>query len=367
MSEETAVTEILDSVPAYQTGQGAAYLGDSRDLLSELPESSIDLVVTSPPFALQHQKEYGNESLDDYNDWFMEFAEGVQRALQPHGSFIIEIGDAFERGSPRRSTYQFELISRLTDPDEVAQDFYWFNPAKLPKQIEWVNVRKIRATDSMTHIWWLAKDINKDPAYTAELKQKVKYCDLAVNELRKEITDENLLAIVEAILRGEINGSDEAADYYPEEIRELIASELPNHAASIDSLIKNSEKAPKVFVRDVLETVRDGQAIPEPSPRPEANNQRVLQEYSDSQKNLIETGEYNSGKRPSGWDIDPDSFATDNEGAIPKKSHQGVQYRLQHSLFGDVPEIRSGFAPRTVPAGDSEILYPVFNSESSIR
>jgi site-specific DNA-methyltransferase (cytosine-N4-specific) len=48
------------------------------------------------------------------------------------------------------------------------------------------------------------------------------------------------------------------------------------------------------------------------------NNQRVLQEYSDSQKELLESGKYNDGKRPSGWDIDPDSFANENEGSIPK-------------------------------------------------
>jgi site-specific DNA-methyltransferase (cytosine-N4-specific) len=227
MTDDSPVGELMDSGSAYDSELGSAYHGDSRELLAELPDESIDLIVTSPPFALQHEKDYGNEAQDSYNDWFMEFVPEVRRVLAPHGSFVIELGGAFKRGWPERSTYQFELLTRLTDEDEgnlkLAQDFYWFNPAKLPSPIEWVNVRKIRVTDAVTHIWWLSKDINKDSA------------------------------------------------------------------------------------------VEDDEA-----PIPEASNQRVLQEYSDSQKNLIKTGEFNDGKRGSGHDIDPEAFANENDGAIPK-------------------------------------------------
>lgn len=51
----------LSSAPAYMTDLGAAYCGDSLDLLARLPDSSINLVLTSPPFALQRQKAYGNK------------------------------------------------------------------------------------------------------------------------------------------------------------------------------------------------------------------------------------------------------------------------------------------------------------------
>ncbi len=224
---------LMDSEAQYNTGLGAAYKGDSRELLSELPDNSIDLIVTSPPFALQHAKEYGNEDQSAYNDWFLEFVPEVKRVLQPHGSFIVEIGGAFKRGYPERSPYQFELLNRLLDEDEggmhLAQDFYWYNPAKLPNPIEWVNVRKIRVTDAVTHIWWLTPEINKDSA------------------------------------------------------------------------------------------VKEGE-----HPHPEASNQRVLQEYSDSQKQLLETGEYNDGKRSSGWNIDPESFANKNEGSIPDNFVEGI-------------------------------------------
>src|SRR6056297_1750961 len=98
MNDGPPVTDLLESSPVYSTELGAAYHGDSRQLLKELPEDSIDLIVTSPPFALQHEKEYGNEDQEAYNDWFMEFVPDVERVLQPHGSFIVEIGGAFEQG-----------------------------------------------------------------------------------------------------------------------------------------------------------------------------------------------------------------------------------------------------------------------------
>ncbi len=56
-------------LPAYTTALGEAYCGDSLDLLPRLPAASIDLVFTSPPFALQRQKEYGNKDQAEYIHW----------------------------------------------------------------------------------------------------------------------------------------------------------------------------------------------------------------------------------------------------------------------------------------------------------
>jgi site-specific DNA-methyltransferase (cytosine-N4-specific) len=54
MSEDSAVTEFMDTEAAYNSDLGSAFQGDSRELLEQLPDNSIDLIVTSPPFALQH-------------------------------------------------------------------------------------------------------------------------------------------------------------------------------------------------------------------------------------------------------------------------------------------------------------------------
>ena len=117
MSDDSAVNELLESEAAYNTDLGAAFQGDSRELLQELPENSIDLIVTSPPFALQHTKEYGNEDQEGHNDRFMQFAPEVRRVLQPHGSFVIEIAGAFKQGVLDRYTSQLALLNRITTRD----------------------------------------------------------------------------------------------------------------------------------------------------------------------------------------------------------------------------------------------------------
>lgn len=266
MEQESTVGRLVDSDHEYSSELGSAFQGDSRELLKELPDNSIDLIVTSPPFALQHQKEYGNEDQDGYNDWFLSFMPEVRRVLQPHGSFVVEIGGAFKKGWPERSEYQFELLNRLVNEDEggmhLAQDFYWYNPAKLPNPIEWVNVRKIRVTDAVTHIWWLTPEINKDSA------------------------------------------------------------------------------------------VEEGE-----HPHPEANNQRVLQEYSDSQKQLLESGEFNDGKRSSGWNIDSEAFANENKGSIPDNLLEGfaaesVLERLDEISAEEFIEMVSGDTIDDLSAGE---------------
>jgi DNA modification methylase len=80
--------------PLYTTDWGQAYVGDSLDLLPRLPFESVDLVITSPPFALQRQREYGNENEDTHVDWLLQFAEPVKRVLKPAGSVVLDLGGA---------------------------------------------------------------------------------------------------------------------------------------------------------------------------------------------------------------------------------------------------------------------------------
>jgi site-specific DNA-methyltransferase (cytosine-N4-specific) len=121
----------------------------------------VDLIVTSPPFALLHKKEYGNESQDDYVRWFQPFADEFWRVLKPNGSLVIDLGGSWEAGRPVKSLYAFELlISLCRRPNRkfhLAQDFYWYNPARLPTPAAWVTVRRLRAKDSINYLWWLSK------------------------------------------------------------------------------------------------------------------------------------------------------------------------------------------------------------------
>jgi len=150
---------MFDDYIGYSTSRGTCICGDSLAMLEKLENESIDLVVTSPPFALQRKKEYGNESQDQYVDWLCQFGSIVFRKLKKTGSFVIDIGGAYEQGQPSYSLYQFRVLLKLCDEIGffLAQPFYWHNPSALPAPIEWVNKRKIRAKTSVNTVWWLSK------------------------------------------------------------------------------------------------------------------------------------------------------------------------------------------------------------------
>ena len=115
--------------------------------------------MTSPPFALRRQKSYGNVEETEYVAWITPFSREVYRVLKDTGSFVLDLGGAYRAGIPSRSLYNFRVLLALCDEVgfHLAEDFYWFNPAKLPSPIEWVNKRKIRAKDSVNTIWWFSK------------------------------------------------------------------------------------------------------------------------------------------------------------------------------------------------------------------
>ena len=145
--------------PAYQTPLGSMYVADSRDILAALASDSVDLAVTSPPYALHFKKEYGNVAKQDYLSWFLPFAREIFRALKPTGSFVLNIGGSFNPGTPTRSLYHFKLLIALVEEVgfHLAQECFWYNPAKLPSPAEWVTVRRQRVKDSVEYVWWLAK------------------------------------------------------------------------------------------------------------------------------------------------------------------------------------------------------------------
>ena len=106
--------------------------------MTQLPDDSVNLVITSPPFALQRQKEYGNADQDDYVEWLSNFARIIYRELKRDGSFVLDLGGAYQKGVPARSLYNFRIPIHFCDElgFYLAEDFYWFNPSKLPSPIE---------------------------------------------------------------------------------------------------------------------------------------------------------------------------------------------------------------------------------------
>ncbi len=145
--------------PYYEKRFGAAFLGDSLDLLAAVPDSTVNLIFTSPPYALHFKKAYGNVHKDEYVAWFLKFANHFHRILTEDGSFVLNIGGSYNEGAPTRSLYHFKLLIALVEKVgfHLAQECFWFNPAKMPTPAEWVNVRRLRIRDSVEYVWWLSK------------------------------------------------------------------------------------------------------------------------------------------------------------------------------------------------------------------
>lgn len=158
-AETSAESNLPHQRTAFTTNLGQAIVGDARNVLPTLPDDSVDLVMTSPPFALLREKEYGNHDQDAYVDWLCSFGPAVRRVLKPTGSFVLDLGGAYRRGVPVRSLYNYRVLLKLVDEVgfHLAEEFFWHNPSKLPSPIEWVNKRKLRAKDSVNTVWWLSK------------------------------------------------------------------------------------------------------------------------------------------------------------------------------------------------------------------
>lgn len=146
-------------VEAYATSLGEMWHGDSRQLMGRMKDGSINAIITSPPFALTRVKSYGNEPEDRYIEWFMDFAAEFHRILSDDGSLVIDLGGAWLPGKPTRSLYQFKLLIRLCEElgFHLAEEFYWYNTAKIPGPRQWVTKDRVRVKDAVNCIWWLSK------------------------------------------------------------------------------------------------------------------------------------------------------------------------------------------------------------------
>lgn len=84
------------------------FLGDALSELKKLGNESVDLIVTSPPYADQRKSTYGGIHADEYVEWFMPIAAELKRVLKPTGTFMLNIKERVVAGE--RHTYVLELI-----------------------------------------------------------------------------------------------------------------------------------------------------------------------------------------------------------------------------------------------------------------
>ncbi|MBO0723769.1 MAG: site-specific DNA-methyltransferase, partial [Blastocatellia bacterium] len=84
---------------------------DCLEILPQIPDASVDLILTSPPYADRRKDTYGGIDPDRYVQWFLPIAAELKRVLKPEGSFILNIKERVVNGE--RGTYVLELVLEL--------------------------------------------------------------------------------------------------------------------------------------------------------------------------------------------------------------------------------------------------------------
>ena len=105
--------------------------GDCEEVLQQLPDNSVDLIFTSPPYADQRKRVYGGVRPDEYVDWFLPKAAQFQRVLKPEGTFVLNIKERVVNGE--RHTYVLELILRLREQGWLwTEEYIWHKKNSYP-------------------------------------------------------------------------------------------------------------------------------------------------------------------------------------------------------------------------------------------
>ena len=106
-------------------------LGDCKEELQKLPENSVDLIITSPPYADQRKSTYGGIHPDEYVEWFLPTSKELLRTLKPTGTFVLNIKEKVLGGE--RHTYVLELILALRKQGWFwTEEFIWHKKNSFP-------------------------------------------------------------------------------------------------------------------------------------------------------------------------------------------------------------------------------------------
>lgn len=157
------------------------HLGDCMELAKKLPDNSIDLVVTSPPYAdtLSYGKKVQVFDPDKYVDWFLELFKESNRFLKDTGSFILNINDKATNGE--RSTYVFELVHRIVKETglKLFDRYIWFKKSALPMTGD------KRLNDRIEYIFHFVKDSKKFKAHTDRVREP--YAEISLRRFKSKV------------------------------------------------------------------------------------------------------------------------------------------------------------------------------------
>lgn len=150
-------------------------LGDCTDELRNIPDNSVDLIFTSPPYADQRKNTYGGIHPDKYVNWFLPISKQLLRVLKPSGTFVLNIKEKVVEGE--RSTYVIEMILEMRKQGWLwTEEFIWHKKNCYPGK--WPN----RFRDA----WERLLQFNKDKQFTMyQDNVKVPVGDWAKDRLKK--------------------------------------------------------------------------------------------------------------------------------------------------------------------------------------
>ena len=143
--------------------------GDCLDMLQKyVPESAVNLIMTSPPYANQRKHNYGGIEPGKYVSWFIKRADECRRVLKPDGSMILNICPHTENGEV--ATYVSELILALKETWYHKATYYWRKTNPVPSKASY------RLKNAIEPCYHFAVQ-NKPAFYPAQVKQPAKPSD----------------------------------------------------------------------------------------------------------------------------------------------------------------------------------------------
>lgn len=165
------------------------YLGDCIELSKKLPNNSVDLLVTSPPYAdtVSYGKEVKIFNPDEYIDWFLELSKQVYRFLKPSGSFVLNINDRSTNGE--RSTYVFELVYKIVKKTKLKlfDRYIWFKKSALPMPGE------KRLNDRIEYIFHFVKDSKKFKTHTDRIR--IPYKEISLKRFKSKVHGNDIILL----------------------------------------------------------------------------------------------------------------------------------------------------------------------------
>lgn len=145
-------------ITIFETDAGVALWGACEDACGIIEKGSVQLVLTSPPYPLLREKQYGNMPERDHIEWLTSCVAQWAELLTPDGSIVLNLGDTWLPGKPAQSLYAERLLVRLVDELglNLCQRFEWYSPNRLPAPAEWVTVRRVRVKPALERVYWLS-------------------------------------------------------------------------------------------------------------------------------------------------------------------------------------------------------------------